>query len=72
MRLPTVELLGNNLSIPDCLVGYEILIKSESGEVVFSTLVASTVVVIPNIPSGSYMIEFIGENYRFFGLFTVE
>jgi hypothetical protein len=72
MRLPTVELLGNNLSIPDCLVGYEILIKSESGEVVFSTLVASTVVVIPNIPSGSYMIEFIGENYSFFGLFTVE
>ena len=70
MRMPTVNLAGNNLAIPDNLVGYEIVITSESEEVVFSALVVSTEVVIPNIPPGSYMIDFIGEDYCFSGMFT--
>lgn len=72
MRVPTVELMGNNLSIPDCLVGFEMVITSESGDVFFSTSTISTEVVIPNIPDGSYLIEFIGEDYYFSGLFTIE
>ena len=70
MRMPTVKLTGNNLAIPDNLVGYEIVITSESEEVVLSALVVSTEVVIPNIPPGSYMIDFIGEDYCFSGMFT--
>ena len=71
MRMPTVNLTENKLAIPNNLVGYEMVITSESGDVVFSTLVVSTEVVIPEMVSGSYLIEFIGVDYCFSGMFTI-
>ena len=70
--MPTVNLTENKLTTPDSLAGYEMVLTSESGDVVFSTLVVSTEVVIPIIPSGSYLIEFIGENCCYSGMFTIE
>jgi len=71
MKTLTVNLMGNNLTIPDSLIGYEMVITSELGDVVFTTIPFSTEVVIPICLSGNYLITFNGEDYCFYGTFSI-
>lgn len=71
MRVPTVNLTGNILTIPYSLIGYEMVITSELGDVIFSTETISTEIVIPDNMSGSYQIEFNGDDYSLYGMFSI-
>lgn len=71
MKKLTVKLIGNNLTIPSSLIGYKMVITSELGDVVFSDVTISTEIVIPEGEPGLYSIEFLGEDYHYFGQFTM-
>ena len=69
MRPPMVYIEDYSLSFVADHPNYELFIKDEDGEVVYSTIVTSamTLVTLPSTLSGDYEIELVMGNWLFSG-----
>ena len=69
MRPPVVYIEDHTLSFVVDHPDYELTIKDEDGEVVYSTFVAegTTTIVLPSTLSGDYEIRFVDDTYYYYG-----
>lgn len=70
MRRPVINITENLVTIPELLIGSEMTIISED-EVVFTSFVTSTEILLPYNLSGTYQIRFVNDTYCFSGDFEL-
>ena len=66
MRRPVINITENLITVPDLLIGCEMAITSD-GITVYTTVVTSTEIILPQSLSGTFDIQFVNETYCFTG-----
>lgn len=65
--IPEVSIDGYTLSFISPCNGYTLRLLDENDNVVYSTVIVSSTLVLPSTLSGDYRIEIISGNYCFWG-----
>lgn len=65
--VPSVSLEGYTLSFISPCNGYTLRLLDENDNVVYSTVIVSSTLILPSTLSGDYRIEIISGNYCFWG-----
>ena len=67
VTIPEVDLDDNTLSFITPCDGCTLRLLDENDNVVFTTIISSSTIVLPSTLSGDYRIEIISGNYCFWG-----
>ena len=71
VTVPYVEIEDNTLTFVTNCDGMELSLVNEDDEVVFTTIISSSTLVLPTYLSGSYQLQIISNNYLFYGDITL-
>lgn len=65
---PVINVTGDVITVPENLIDYELEITTSGGMLIYSGIVTSTEILLPEaLLEGYYQIRFIGETYTFCG-----
>jgi hypothetical protein len=70
MRMPVINVSGDTINVPERLYGYEMQIVSND-VIVYSEIVSSAEMILPNVFMGDYTIKFVNDDYCFYGYICI-